>query len=390
MTTVDWVILALVLLLALRGYGRGFLVGIASLGGFVVGALVGSRVAPLLLHHGAHSTYAPLVALGGALLGGLLLGSLLEGVARRARRLLWFPPLRITDGLAGAALTACCGLGIAWIAGAALLQSANAFQLPAGLRSDLQHSRILGALDRALPPSGTILHALAHVDPLPFLEGRVAGVAPPDLAIAHAPGVARAAASVVRVTGVACGFGVEGSGWVPSPGLVVTNAHVVAGERHTSVQPDGRGPGLAAEVVVFNPHDDIAVLRVASLDAPALPLASGPAAGVPGAILGYPLDGPFNVEPARLGETRLTDTGDAYGNPAVREVSSLRGLVRPGNSGGPVVGRGGRVLGTVFAQITNAPRSRPGGLAVPNTVVRAQIARAATARGPVPTGHCAT
>jgi len=385
MTAVDWVILALALMLALQGYARGFLVGVASLVGFGLGALLGSRIGPVFLNAGAHSPYAPMFALGGALIGGTVLGSLCEGIARRLRRLLWLPPLRLIDGFAGAVLSAGIGLGIAWIAGAALLQSAVSLDLPTSVRLDIQRSVILKALNRTLPPSGSILDALGNVDPFPSVNGRVADVPAPEAAVLRARGARRAGASVVKITGTACGLDVEGSGWVAAPQTVVTNAHVVAGETDTVVQLRGRGPQLRAQVLVFDPHNDIAVLHVAGLHAAALRLAGMPASGTPGVILGFPLDGGFN----RIGETQVTATQNAYGSPAVREISSLRGLVRPGNSGGPLVGPGGRVMGTVFAQITNAPKGEPGGFAVPNTVVETELAKAARATHTVGTQSCA-
>lgn len=389
MTIVDWLILAFALLMALQGYARGFLVGVMALAGFVGGALVGSHLVPLLLSKGDHSPYAPIFALGGALLGGSLLGGLFEGVARRVRRLLWFPPFRIVDGLAGAALTACLGLGIAWIAGAVLLQGASGFHLSASIRRDLQNSMILKALNGTLPPSGSILNALARIDPLPSVNGRLAEVAAPSPAIVNAAGVDRAAPSVVRIIGSACGLGLEGSGWVAGPGLVVTNAHVVAGEANTVVQVGGRGPGLRATALVFDPHNDISILSVPGLAAPALTLASEPASGESGAILGYPEDGGFDRQPGRLGDTQVTATQNAYGDPAVREISSLRGLVRPGNSGGPMVDASGQVIGTVFAEITNAPKGEPGGFAVPDAVVRAELTKARSAHRAVSTQSCA-
>ena len=389
MTIVDWLILAFALLMALQGYARGFLVGVMALAGFVGGALVGSHLVPLLLSKGNQSPYASIFALGGALIGGSLLGGLFEGVARRVRRLLWFPPFRIVDGLAGAVLTACLGLGIAWISGTVLLQGASGFHLSASIRRDIQHSAILKALDRTLPPSGSILNALARIDPLPSVNGRLAEVAAPDPAIVKSAGVGRAAPSVVRIIGSACEVGLEGSGWVAGPGLVVTNAHVVAGETNTVVQVGGRGIGLRATALVFDPHNDIAILSVPGLTAPALTLASGPASGESGAILGYPLDGPFVREPGRLGETQVTATQNAYGDSTVREISSLRGLVRPGNSGGPMIDTAGEVIGTVFAQITNAPRGEPGGFAVPDAVVRAELTKARNAHHAVSTQSCA-
>src|SRR5581483_1287999 len=155
---------------------------------------------------------------------------------------------------------------------------------------------------------------------------------------------------VVRLLGTACGLGVEGSGWVAAPGVVVTNAHVVAGESDTTVQVGGAGANLPAQALVFDPHDDIAVLRVPGLSVPPLALASNPAAGTAVAILGYPEDGPFRAEPGRIGDTEDVNTQDAYGNgPVTRSITALRGLVRPGNSGGPLVDAQGRVDATVFA-----------------------------------------
>lgn len=390
MTVVDGVILVLVLLMALQGFARGFMVGAAALAGFVAGAFVGSRIAPLLLSKGAHSPYAALFSLGGAVILGGVLGSLCEGVARRIRRFIWLPGLRIVDGLLGAILTGCIGLGVAWIVGAVLVQAGAQFELPASMRRSIERSLILRNLNSALPPSGPILNALGRIDPLPGITGRMANVPRPDRAIVYAHGVGSAAGSVVKILGRACGLGVEGSGWVAGSGLVVTNVHVVAGEPSSSVQLRGVGTTLPAKVVVFDAHNDIAVLRVPGLRAPALSLASGPVTGESGAILGFPLNGGFDARPARLGATERTATTNAYGKPAVRWVTSLRGLVRSGNSGGPIIDAGGQVIGTVFAEITNAPASRPSGLAVPNSVVRRELARARRARHAVSTQGCAT
>lgn len=389
MTLADLVIVLLVALLALQGFARGFLVGAVALAGFVGGALLGSRVAPLLLSGGAHSPYAGLFSLGGAVIVGGFLGAVFEGVARRARRFMWLPGLRIVDGLFGAILTGCIGLGLAWITGAVLLQTSNQFQLPQSVRHSLARSLILRDLNSVLPPSGPVLNALGRIDPLQSVSGRIADVPAPSARIVYSHGVTAAAGSVVRILGRACGFGIEGSGWVAGPGLVVTNAHVVAGEPYTSVQVRGIGSELPARVVVFDPHDDIAVLRVAALHAPVLRLAGAPAVGESAAILGFPLNGGFDAQPARLGTTQETATTNAYGNPAVRLISSLRGLVRSGNSGGPLVDAGGRVIGTVFAEITNAPANRPSGLAVPDSIVRRELRRARAARHAVSTEGCA-
>jgi hypothetical protein len=386
MTFVDWLIVLFTVLLALRGYTRGFLVGVLSLVGFAVGAYVGTRIGPLLLPHGAHSPYAPLFGLAGALLAGGVLASGLEGLGWSARRVLRIPGFDVLDGVLGAGLTACVALGIAWIIGAIVLQSSGSPQL----RADVQRSTILRTLNGVLPPSGPILNALARIDPIPTVTGPPANVAAPTRGILGTAGVRAAAPSVVRVLGSACGLGIEGSGWVAAPDLVVTNAHVVAGETDTVVEVHGLGLSLRAVPVLFDPRDDIAVLHVSGLSERPLSLATSPRSGMSAAILGYPLDGPFNRQPGRLGQTRLTRTENAYGNgPVLRQVASLRGLVRPGNSGGPMVDSAGQVVATVFAAITNAPPGQAGGFAVPDSVVRHELARALASHHAVSSGRCA-
>ena len=385
MTGVDWLIVAFTVLLAMYGYAQGFIVGALSLVGFALGAFLGTRLAPLVLPGGSHSEYAPLFGLLGALLAGAVLASGFEGVGARARRFLRLPGLRTVDGLLGAALTASVALGIAWIVGAIALQSSNSNVL----RQDIQRSAILRGLNNLLPPSGAILHALARIDPLPSVRGPQANVAAPPPGIVNAPAVDSASPSVVRVLGTACGLGIEGSGWVAAPSVVVTNAHVVAGENDTTVEVDGNPPVLDADVIGFDAHDDIAVLRVPGLHEPVLHLASSAKPGTAAAILGYPLDGPFDKQPGRLGQTEEVSTEDAYGNgPVLRSITALRGRVRPGNSGGPMVGRGGQVVATVFAAITGSP-SGEGGFAVPNALVSSQLQKALARSRLVSTGACA-
>ena len=385
MTGLDWVIVGFTVLLAVYGYLQGFIVGALSLAGFAVGAFLGTRLAPLLLSQGARSPYAPLFGLLGALLAGGVFASGLEGVGARMRSTLRLPGLRTVDGLLGAALTACIGLGIAWIVGAVALDASSSRPL----RADIQGSAILRALDGILPPSGPILNALARFDPLPSVHGPAADVPAPSRRILGDAAVQHTAHSVVRVFGTACGLGVEGSGWVAAPGLVVTNAHVVAGETDTAVQVGGVGAGLAAHALVFDPRNDVAVLSVPGLSLASLPMAPGAPPGRSAAILGYPLDGPFDAEPGRLGQTQTVNTQDAYGQGHVtRTITALRGRVRPGNSGGPMIDGRGDVLATVFAALTGTPHA--GGFAVPDVVVRHDLDRALrrTAQ-PAGTGACA-
>jgi S1-C subfamily serine protease len=379
-TTLDWIILLFVSVLAVYGYARGFVVGFLSLAGFAAGVFIGTRLAPLLLSQGSKSPYAPLLGLAGALLLGGVLASGLEFLGVELRRRIRIPGFGVFDGLLGAVLSAGIGFGIAWILGAVALQTPGASQL----RDDIQRSVVLQRLNQLLPPSGPILNALARVDPFPAINGPRADVPAPTGAILRDPDVRAASNSVVRILGTACGLGIEGSGWVAASGVVVTNAHVVAGEDDTIVQEHGDGPHLTARAIHFDPTNDIAILRVDGLGAPALPLAPTAPPGTAGAILGYPENGPFDARSGRVGETQETITDDAYGRGPVRRlITSLRGLVREGNSGGPVVDANGRVLTTVFAATVGGPQ---GGYGVPDPIVRSALA---DARGTVSTGPCA-
>jgi S1-C subfamily serine protease len=383
-TKLDWIIIAFAAILAAFGFRQGFIVGVLSFVGFAGGAFLGTRLGPLLLPQGSASPYAPAFGLVGALLGGAVLASGLEGIGFMLRRTLVLPGLGALDGILGAALGGALALGIVWIIAAVAAQTPG----QAHLRTEIQRSAILRKLNELLPPSGPILNALARLDPLPSITGPTPGVAPPEPRIAHDPGVRRASRSVVRVVGTACGLAIEGSGWVAAPGLVVTNAHVVAGEQDTSVEVGGKAPGLPARAIAFDATDDIAVLRVAELGLPSLALQPSPPAGDPGAILGYPENGPFEVRPARIGRTQSVLTQNAYGQgPVQRLLTPLRGEVRPGNSGGPVVDEGGHVLTTVFAATVGA--GGQGGFGVANETVASILATArANGGGVTSTGPC--
>ncbi len=387
MTVLDWLIVAFAVVLACFGFWQGFIVGVLSFTGFALGAFLGTRLGPLLLARGSSSPYAPAFGLIGALLAGAILASGLEGVGFKLRRTLVIPGFGLLDGLLGAALGAALGLAIVWILAAVAAQTPG----QNGLRADIQRSAILRDLNQALPPSGPILNALSRLDPLPSITGPSPDVAAPLPAIAHDPGVRAAGRSVVRVLGTACGLAIEGSGWVADPGVVVTNAHVVAGEQDTTVEVGGHSPGLSARAIAFDPRNDIALLRVEGLELPSLRLVEDPASGRPGAILGYPENGPFDVEPGRIGRTQTVITQDAYGQgPVSRLLTPLRGLVRPGNSGGPLVDADGGVLATVFASTVGG--SSAGGYGVANATVATELADADASSergGPVSTGPCA-
>jgi S1-C subfamily serine protease len=377
-TWLDWVVIGFAALLAARGAQEGFVAGALALVGVVVGAMVGGRLANALLQSGSHSRYAPLLAIGGALLLVVLFQSLGARIGLTLRAELFrVPSLRSLDTVGGLLLGAAAGLFLAWAFGVVALQ------LPgqSSLRRAVQRSVVLRQLNSILPPR-SLLQALARIDPFPALVGPFADVPPPNPAVLRFPGVRAAAPSIVRVTGTACGLGVEGSGWVAAPQTVVTAAHVVAGESGTTVNPYGSRTRLGATVVAYDPTNDVAVLRVPGLRAKALPIVS-PQPGASVAVLGYPEDGPFNATPGRIGKTQFVLTQNAYGKgPVNRLVTTLRGTFRHGDSGGPGVDGNGAVQTMVFAS-----RVGGGGFGVPAAPIRTALAGAG---GPVSTGACAS
>jgi S1-C subfamily serine protease len=383
-TGLDWLILLFALSMGFWGYQQGFIVGLLSLAGFAVGAFLGSRLGPALLPDGSESPYAPATALAGAFLIGGIVAVSMEGIAYAARRRLLGsagrrPAVAIAEATGGALLLVALALGLAWLFGAVALNAPGA----KGLRRAVQRSAILRTLNNAFPPSSSLLNTLNRIDPRVAISGPAPSVGAPDSKVAADPEVRGAEQAVVRVLGTACGLGVEGSGWIAAPGLVVTNAHVVAGESDTTVTASGSGNRFDAAPVHYDPRNDLALLRVSGLPGTPLSLAAQVRSGTPGAVLGYPENGPFTIAPARVGATGPVVTQDSYGNgPVTRELTSLRGEVRSGNSGGPVVDGDGKVMGTVFAATTHG---RPGGYAVPNAVVSAALGDAA---GEVSTGPC--
>ncbi|HEX2703709.1 MAG TPA: MarP family serine protease [Solirubrobacteraceae bacterium] len=368
MTALDWLIALAAALFAVSGYLRGLIVAALSLVGFLAGAAAGTRIAAALLSGGSSSPYAAAFGLVGALVAGGVVARAFEGIGLRLRRALPGRALRLLDGVGGAVFSAAIALGIAWVVGAALLT----FPGTGGLRATIAESLIIRRLNAILPPSGALLDVIERIEPLPTINGPTAAVAPPRRGILASGGVRRAERSVVRVLGTACGLDIEGSGWVIAPDEVLTNAHVVAGETDTTVEAGGRFPALVASAILFDPRNDLAVLRVPGLGLPALALASEPAPATGAAILGYPDDGPFVAEAARIGVTQAVQSQDAYGHgPVERELTPVRGLIRPGNSGGPAIDAAGQVVTTVFAATTTP--GPPGGYGVANAAVRSDL-----------------
>jgi S1-C subfamily serine protease len=378
LTPVDWIALGLIALTAFSGFRRGLVASALSLGGLVLGAYVGSRIAPHLLRGGASSAWTPLAGLAGAVAGALvfqavagMLGSFLRGGLR-------LTPFRFIDSLGGIVFGAAAGVALVWVIGASALLVPG----QTSLRREVQRSTVVRRLDEQVPPT-RLLGLLARIDPFPSIAGPAAPTTPSGAAIVRRPAVVRAKASVVRITGSACGIGIEGSGWFATPQLVVTAAHVVAGEHDTSVQIPGSRGLYRADALAFDPRNDVAVLRVRGA-APAVGLRIADARlNTAVAILGYPENGPLTAVSGRIGRTTVVLTRDAYGRgPVPRTITAVAGRVRHGNSGGPAVDATGSVESTIFAKRADAPS----GFGVPASLVRRALD---SAKAPVSTGNCA-
>ncbi|MCB0860120.1 MAG: MarP family serine protease [Solirubrobacterales bacterium] len=380
MTPLDWGIAAFTFILALWGFRKGLIVGALGLAGLAVGALLGSRLAPVFLDHGSNSPYAPLAALVGAIVVGSITLAFAVTLGERVRdSAVRHPFWEVIDGIGGAVLIAAVGLGIIWVLAAVAVY----YPSSDGLRRDVQKSLLVGAVNDVMPPSGPLMQALHRIDPVPRFAASPGEIARPDKGTGSEAAVKQAARSVVKVSGTCQGYGVMGSGWPIGPDTFVTNAHVVAGQDDTRIQSND-GQSAPATPIAFNRRNDIAILR-ADVDVPALPALAKARRGTAAAVIGYPNDGPLTITAARAGQTRLLLGDDAYGSgPFERLMLTLRGLVQHGNSGGPLVDAQGRVLGTVFAATTEGPT---GGLAIPNRVL-ARIGSRVTGKE-VDTGPCA-
>jgi S1-C subfamily serine protease len=377
LTTLDWIALGLIAFAAFAGWRRGLISSALSLLGLVAGAYAGSRVAPHLLHGGAASQWAPLSSLVGAILGATLLQTVASLAASFLRGGLRLTPFRFLDSLGGLAFGAVTGLALVWVLGA------TALLVPGqpGLRDAVRRSEIVRRLDETVPPR-KLLHLLARIDPFPSIAGPAAPQVPPSKVVLRDLVIRRASRAVVRVVGTACGVGIEGTGWFARSDLVVTAAHVVAGEDDTRVQIQGVDGLHDAQTVAFDRRNDVAVLRVPGANVRALELAQ-PEDGAAVAIVGYPENGPLTATAGRVGRTAVVLTEDAYGRgPVSRTITALSGDIQHGNSGGPAIDKSGRVEATVFA----ARIGSSGGFGVPQQFVERALR---AAQDPVSTGSCA-
>ena len=393
MNLLDVVLLVAALLFAVSGYRQGFVVGVLSFVGFLGGGVLGARAAPGI------ASSEPLDGFPAALVGlavvflaasvGQVLATVLGATLRN--RLTW-RPARTVDALGGAAVSVVSLLLVAWLIGTAVASSPYR-----ELSSQVRASQVLSAVDGVVPGEARRFFAsfrrlvdqsgFPQVFDNPFSRPSLPPVDPPDPALAGSAVVQQVRPSVLKITGVAdsCRRRIEGTGFVYAPERVMTNAHVVAGVDEPQVEVGDEQ--LPAQVVLFDPGRDVAVLAVPGLERPPLRFSTATAEpGTSAIVVGYPQDGPFRPDAARIQGSQTARGPDIYQERTVtREIYALRGQVLPGNSGGPLIDTAGNVLGVIFAAAADDETT---GYALTAREVASAAQAGASATRPVDTRGC--
>jgi S1-C subfamily serine protease len=398
---IDILLVVALLAYAVVGARRGFVQGIFSLLGFVIGGVAGLVLVPRVVEALAGDRPTGLLAPGlgrvvSVVLAALLLAwvgqSLGTVVGSRLRSSLTWTPARMLDRAAGAVVGALVIALLAWFVAGALRSSP-----PPALARAIGQSKVVAGINQVMPPgAGGVAKGFREVVESGGFPRVFSGLGPELILPIEPPdrtevaGSASAAAgSIVKITGLAasCGRGQEGTGFVVAPQRVVTNAHVVAGVREPVVRVGGEGRRYGAEVVLLDPQRDLAVLRVPKLPAAPLRLGEDLGRGDPAMVAGFPLDGPYTAAPARVRQVLTAQGENIYGQAGVnREVYSLYAKVELGNSGGPLMNGDGEVVGVVFAKSLDDPNT---GYALTLAESMPVIKKAADLSARVPVGSCA-
>ncbi|WP_369201517.1 MarP family serine protease [Streptomyces sp. PU-14G] len=393
MNLLDLLLIVAALAYAGSGFRRGLVAGVASLAGFVGGAVVGVWLLPYaldLVDRG--TTTATVLALLTVLAPALAGQALAAPLGWRLRQALSRTPARWVDGAGGAVVNVVAVLVVGWMAGSALAASPS----PA-LNQAIRGSAVLEGVHERMPSTAatwfnraTGALTTAGFPPVfnPFEQEPGASVPQPSGDSVTKAATAAAQRSTVKVEGVADvgggRQGQEGSGFVYAREHVMTNAHVVAGVDAPTVRVGGTSRPYAAKVVLFDPDKDIAVLDVPGLTAPALRFAGDATRGDQAVVAGYPENGGLDLRAAAVAARTPARGQDIYGDAlTTRDIYALRSQVRPGNSGGPLLTTGGRVYGVVFARSTTDAST---GYALTADQVRDAAQEAAHASRQVDTG----
>lgn len=390
MNLLDWCLVLVTFAYALSGYWQGFITGAFATAGLLAGGLFGIWVAPHILGDVEPALWVSLAALFVVLVCASFGQAFAQYAGTKVRDKITWQPIRAVDAIGGGVLSVVAVLTVTWMLGVAVSGS----RIP-GVGPMVRGSEVLTRVNDVMPPQAQGL--LRGFDKVvgssffprylePFAPERIVPVEPPLPADVNNAAVQRARSSVFKVRGNnSCGDGIEGSGFLYDKGLVMTNAHVVAGVSHPVVISNGEH---SARVVWYDSNIDVAVLSVPDLQDPTIGFDKSGTAGERAVVLGFPNDGPFNAQSARIrADAQLLKSPDIYGRGTVtREVFSIRGLVRPGNSGGPLVSLQGRVFGVIFAASVSDKQT---GYALTADQVAGAVARA-RAEGPtVSSGNCA-
>lgn len=390
---VDVILIVLMIIFAVNGYRQGFLIGLLSFVGFFGGAAIGLQFGPFFANFLTQPSTRILISLLTVLIFAIGGQAIASWLGARLRSTIRNQTGRTLDDLGGSVVSMVAVLMVAWLVAAPLASS----PIP-GLSRSVRSSAMLHGINAVMPSQAKALSdALRHsVDTSGFPDvfgdldpTKIRQVPAPDPQVAGSTVVAQAKKSVVKVRGTAqsCSRRIEGSGFVFAPQHVMTNAHVVAGTDTVSVESGDSRP-RGGQVVVYDAQKDLAVIYVPGLNLPALPFAEIPAkSGDDAIVLGFPLDGPFDVQAARVREVGLIRGPDIYERHTVtRDIYTIRGLVRSGNSGGPLLGGDGGVLGVIFAAAADDAQT---GFALTDKEAELVIAAGRTATEPTNTGDCA-
>src|SRR3954452_2220839 len=389
MNLLDWCLLLIVVAYALSGYWQGFITGAFATVGLVLGGLLGIWLAPHLLGNASPSVGISLAALFVVLVCASFGQAVLQFAGSRVRAKITWQPVRALDAVGGAVLSVVAVLTVTWMLGVAVSGS----RIP-GIGPMVRDSKVLTSVNDVMPSAAQgVLRQFDRVVGSsffprylePFAPERIIDVSPAPGNVVHDPEVQKAELSVFKVRGNnRCGDAIEGTGFLSSPHRLMTNAHGVAGVTDPTVRVGTRN--VEAKVVYYNSDVDVAVLDV-NIDGPVIHFDHSGAAKEASVILGYPNDGPFDAQPARIRAQQRLRSPDIYGRGTVtRDVFSVRGLVRPGNSGGPLVSRSGTVLGVIFAASVSDKQT---GYALTADQVSQAAARGLTATGRTSSGNCA-
>lgn len=392
MTGSQWLDIAVIgvaLIAAISGWRSGALGSLMSFVGVLLGAIAGVMLAPHIVTH-VHSSRGKLFTALFLILALVVIGEIAGVVLGRAvRGSIRSGPVRVIDSFIGVALQLVVVLVAAWLLGSPLTSS-NQQNLAAAARD----SKVVTEVDKYAPDwlrsvpkrMSALLSTSGLPEVLEPIRTPIQAVDPPDPSLADGLVVSKSRPSVVKIRGVATGCQkvLEGTGFVIAPNRVMSNAHVVAGSDSVTVEAEGEK--YDATVVSYDPNADISILDVPDLPLQPLVFADEPAkTGTDAVVLGYPGGGDFVATPARVREIIELNGPDIYKTTTVnREVYTIRGLVRQGNSGGPMINRAGQVIGVVFGAAVDDDDT---GFVMTTDEVARQLAKIGNTAA-VPTGAC--